>query len=89
MSYDAKSTKAESLIYCGPNLPRGVLNQFTVYRGGLPKHLKDHFEKCPAIVSLFVPVDKLSETMIAIGKPGTAQAIWFKRVQEYIKGGAK
>ncbi|UTW68680.1 hypothetical protein KHA80_14390 [Anaerobacillus sp. HL2] len=38
-----KRTKAdkESLIYCGPNLPKGVLNQYTVYQNGIPKHLDE------------------------------------------------
>lgn len=81
--------KPMQLIYCGPSLPRGILNQFTVYRGGLPKHLEPHFEKCPAIKRLFVPVENLNETLRAVKKPGTAESVWFRQALEYIQGGAK
>jgi hypothetical protein len=77
------------LIYCGPSLPRGILYQYHVSRGGLPKHLEPHFEKCPAIKRLFVPVESLNETVQAVKKSGTAESVWFKQVLEYIQGGAK
>jgi hypothetical protein len=82
-------TKPEQLIYCGPNLPRGILSQFTVFRGGLPKHLEAHFEQCPALKHLFVPVEDLNKTLQAIQKPGTAENVWFKQVLDQFKGGAK
>lgn len=80
-------TEPAPLIYCGPNLPKGILSQFTVYRGGLPKHLEPHFGKCPALKRLFVPVEDLNKTLQAIQKPGTAESVWYKQVLEY--GGAK
>lgn len=79
----------DSLIYCGPNLPKGILNQFTVYRGGLPKHLDSYFEKCPAIKRLFVPVDNMAATMQAIKTAGTSESVWFGQVVEFAQGGAK
>ncbi|MBO8136801.1 MAG: hypothetical protein H0Z40_01480 [Desulfotomaculum sp.] len=81
--------KQEQLIYCGPNLPKGVLNQFAVYRGSLPKHLDVHINACPAIKNLLVPVSKLTKTLQNIKTPGTAEYNWFKQVQKYNEGGAK
>lgn len=78
-----------ALIYVGPNLPRGILNQFTVYTGGLPRHLEQHFEKRPAIKRLFVSVDALAEVQQAISQPGTAEQVWFQDIKDYIQGGAK
>lgn len=85
----APEAKPVSLIYCGPSLPRGILNQFTVYRGGLPKHLDKHFEGCPALKRLFVPVGNLTQTMQAIQKQGSAESVWAAQVLEHFKGGAK
>lgn len=95
MSLD-KKTKNEpgapaptsSLIYCGPNITRAMLLQFTVYKEGMPKHLDKHIEKCPGIKHLFVPVDGFTKTMEAVRKSGTAENTWFKQIAEYIKGGA-
>jgi len=87
----AKSAaKERPLIYCGPNLPKGVLLQFTTFKGGgMPKHLEKHVEACPAIKRLCVPVPDMTSTMDAIGKKGTAENVWFVQVQEYIEGGGK
>ncbi|MFY0545455.1 hypothetical protein [Brevibacillus sp. H7] len=81
--------QAGSLIYCGPNLPNGLLNQFTVYRGGLPKHLEQKFEDCPAAKQLFVPVESLSETLQAINTAGSAESVWYNEVKKHFYGGVK
>jgi hypothetical protein len=86
---EAAAVKPAPLIYCGPTLPKGILSHFAVYRGGLPGHLDRHLSDCPAIVRLFVPVDRLNETMKAIEKQGSAENVWFKQVLEYFKGGVK
>ena len=75
------------LIYCGPTLPRGILTQHTVYRGGFPVHLAKYFEQCPAIKRLFVPADNLNKTMQAISKTGSSENVWFGQIIEYSKGG--
>lgn len=78
------------LIYCGPNLPKGLLLRFTIFRNGaIPEYLKKHIEACPAIGRLCVRVADMSKTLQAIGQAGTAESVWFGQVQEYMKGGAK
>ncbi|WP_025847606.1 hypothetical protein [Paenibacillus ehimensis] len=79
--------KEISWIYCGPN-QRGLLNQYTVYRGGLPQHLEPHFEKCPGLKRLIVPIEQFPQTEEAVKQPGTAENVWYQQVLEY-DGGAK
>ncbi|ABO49745.1 hypothetical protein Dred_1211 [Desulforamulus reducens MI-1] len=80
---------AKALIYCGPNLAKGALAQYAIFKGGFPKHLDQHFEKCPAIKRLFVEPVKLDSTVVAINKPGTPQSVWFKQISDYVRGGGK
>jgi len=77
------------LIYCGPTLPGGLLRQHTVYRNGLPKHLVAHFEECPSLQQLFVPVDQLSAITKAVETAGTAESIFYAEVQKHFNGGVK
>lgn len=82
-------SKSTQLIYCGPNLTRGILTQYTVFRGGLPKHLDQHIADCSAIKRLFVAPELLTRTDQAVKTTGTPQNVWFKEIQAYIQGGAK
>ncbi|HOV79366.1 MAG TPA: hypothetical protein PK728_04610 [Bacillota bacterium] len=79
----------ERLIYCGPNIPGGALQRYTVFKGGLPAHLTGLFEKCPAVKTLFVPPVDLARVDRAIGTKGTPEHSAFQEVLQYImKGGA-
>lgn len=79
----------ESLIYCGPNLPKIGLMHSTGFIGGMPIHLDAHVEKCPALKQLFVPVERLADTLAAINIQGTAQHTWNKEILMYAKGGGE
>lgn len=82
--------KPGRLIYCGPNLPGGLLQQHTIYKGGTPKHLDNVIEKCPAFKALFVEPARLTETMIDVNTPGTVKNLLYQEVKEFIaKGGLK
>lgn len=82
--------KERPLIYCGPNLPKGVLLQFTTFKGGgMPKYLDKHVEACPAIKRLCVSVADMAKTIDAINKMGTSESVWAGQVLNYIKGGDK
>lgn len=83
------SPKQEQIIYCGPNIHGGILQRYTIFKGGLPTHLEDLFKKCPAIKSLFVPVTELARTEKAIATKGTPENALFNEVLKFIsKGGA-
>jgi len=85
-----KPAAKRPLIYCGPNLPKGVLLRFTIFReGAMPEYFKKHIESCPAIGRLCVPVADMAKTLQAIEQKGTAESVWFGQVQEYMKGGGK
>lgn len=84
-----RSAPEVSVIYCGPNLLGGMLNQYTVYTGQIPKHFGEHFEACPALRRLFVPVDDLTATTTAMQQAGTPENVWLNEVMTHFTGGAK
>ncbi|NPV30657.1 MAG: hypothetical protein HPY58_13625 [Firmicutes bacterium] len=89
MAKVSKPGNPEQLIYCGPNIPGGVLQRYTVFKGGLPAHLEELFNKCPAVKLLFVPVTDLARTEKAIATKGTLENAYFNEVLQFIsKGGA-
>jgi len=79
--------KQEQLIYCGPNIPGGILQKYTVYVNGIPRYLSDLLIKCPAIKSLIVPIEQFSQTEQAIKQKGTPQNMFYNQILEYFKKG--
>lgn len=77
------------LVYCGPNIPGGALQQFTVFKEALPMYLNEMVEKCPAIAILSVPPDQLQITRNAIGTKGSAANIAYGQIVNFIKQGGK
>jgi hypothetical protein len=65
-----QSKKTGPVIYIGPNLPGGTLSAFTVYKNGLPVHIKDLQEKTPELKALFVPVSDLATARRRLNRPG-------------------
>lgn len=84
---DMGNKQEEQLIYCGPNFLKAGLNQFTVFRGTIPKHIETHFEekKCPAMRRLFVSPEDLPKTLAAINTNGSSESVWYKQVEQYIR----
>lgn len=90
-SKEVTSTKQETTkeirkIYCGPNIPGGLLMQYTIFKGE-PEYLNGLFEKCNAIKQLMVPVPELNVTRKNIETMGTYENTLFNDVIEFIKGG--
>lgn len=56
------AAEAGSVVYCGPTI-RGVVKQFTVYRGGVPEALAAAQKKAPVLGGLTVPLEQLPEAM--------------------------
>lgn len=81
--------KREQLIYIGPNIPGGVLHRYSVYRGGISEHLKDLFDKCPAVRSLFVPVAQLATAEKSLSSMGSAEHTLYREVIAYFAKGGK
>lgn len=64
----------EQLIYIGPTIRKNGIGLRTnqVFIGGLPAHLKDLYTAYPHIKALFVPVDKLQDSLKQIKQAGSA-----------------
>ena len=84
----SEPVKREQLIYIGPNVPGGMLQRYQVFRGGKPEHLKDLFEKCPALQGLFVQVTDLAVAEKALGTAGTVENTLYREAAKFfVKGG--
>lgn len=71
----AKNSPAlEQLIYIGPSIRKNgvVIRTNQTFLGGHPIYYKALYEEYPLIKQLFVPVDKLQESLKKIQKTGTA-----------------
>lgn len=87
---EESATTQERFVYCGPNIPGGLLQQFTVFKGGTPGYLDEVKEACPEIGNLFVPPDQVMTVRRNIGVAGTAVNIAYAAVVDYCaKGGPK
>ena len=90
---DAQTPKVderpERLIYIGPNLPGGKLSKYAIYKGGIPTHLNDVYEACPAIKKLFVAPSIMAKKEQAINQKGTPESVFFNQVLDYIKKGGE
>lgn len=70
---DIQNTPVETVIYCGPTLPRAKLVSMSVFKNGLPEYVQRQIEACPEIDKLIVPISSLAETRTLIGVRGTEE----------------
>ena len=63
--------RAEPVVYCGPNIPKGNLLSMAVFRGGLPGSVQRLAEKIPEIGGLIVPVSQLAGVKKKIAEHGS------------------
>lgn len=61
----------DQLIYVGPPLPGGRLNSFSIFKGGVPKHLDGLIKQYPELAVLIVPVGELTRAKKDVNTPGT------------------
>lgn len=81
----SKKKKIESLIYCGPSFP-GQVQQFSVFKGGIPEYLSNHLEKSPSFKSLFVPISEFRKVKERLNKKGSRENQLYQNVLKYQKG---
>lgn len=74
-------------VYCGPNLPGGMLQRYTVYKGGLPAHIEEIIKDCPEMKILMVEPAGLQKMRQDVETPGTAAQIAYSTVADFIKNG--
>lgn len=84
-----KTAKAKvATVYAGPNVPGGVLSQFTVFREGvLAPHVKQIVERYPAIKQLIIPVNRLSKVLSNLKDAESAESAQFKAILAQFKKG--
>lgn len=78
--------KKESLIYCGPPLDNGNIQQYSVFQGELPAHVKKHLEN-PSVKELFIEPSELPRVRKNITTAGTLEHQLFLNALKYAKGG--
>lgn len=79
---EAVSEQKETVfIYCGPS--SNSISRYTSYKNGYPVHLKEDFEKCPVLKSLFVEPEHFSEFEKNVAEKGTVENICFEEVKKY------
>ena len=69
----AAANRAEPVVYCGPNIPKGNLLSMAVFRGGLPGNIQRLTEKIPEIGGLIVPVSRLANVKKKIAEQGSEE----------------
>lgn len=84
-SRDKPTVTTGPIIYIGPNLERGRLRQYTIFRNGVPQYLAPLIESRPEISHLLVPAADLAAAIQRAGKAGTIEY----RAFSALKGGAK
>lgn len=87
---DAVSLEAsvvKPVIYVGSSLQRGALQQYSVFKNGIPKSLQADIENCPAIAQLMVPIPKLVETQRNMQVQGSLEYTLNEQIKNYARGG--
>lgn len=64
-----------AVIYIGPNLKKNGLNQYTVFKDGIPKSAGDN----TALKHLFVPVDELNKAMSNLKTKGSLLSTFYNQ----------
>lgn len=82
-----KQSKVETLVYCGPSLKNGELQQNSIFRGTLPESVKKHMDN-HAIRELFVSTSEFQKVTKNIKVQGTLENQLYKKALEYVKGGS-
>lgn len=79
--------KPKTVVYCGPNIGNGLLQQNTVLNNGVPKFIENHIEECPAIMELMVPISELSTTSEKLKEKGSKENTMYQQIVEYLGSG--
>lgn len=80
--------KADTFVYIGPNLPRGLLKKGSVFNGTrsqVLKHLENVTAAYPEVASLLVTSDKLADAKVKLQTGGNLLASNFTKLAGRIK----
>lgn len=68
-------------IYVGPTTK--IITKYASFIGGLPPHLKEHFEKCKILEKLFVPAEEFTEFEKNLADANSVERMLYDKVFEY------
>jgi len=72
----------QRFIYLGPNHPRGILVNSTIFKGGVPAEIETLFKKCPTAKLLLVTTDQAAAVMSGLRTPNSAYAAFYKQADQ-------
>lgn len=84
-----QAAEPKQYVYCGPTLKNGVLQQYSVFQGELPSHVKKLAAAEVAIKELIVDVKELGYVRKNLAIKGSLENQLFEKALIYAKGGNK
>lgn len=79
---DEGAASTDSMVYIGPDLE--LVPQFSVFRNGIPEHLRAEILAKAILGELLVPVKELPAAQEALRTPGTKQYLLYKEAQKQV-----
>jgi len=74
---------SDQIVYVGASIDRIGLQQFAVYRGGIPEFAQDAVKACPDLAELFVPIEQLNQARRDILRQGSALRAYYLNARSY------
>lgn len=72
----------QRFIYLGPNHPKGILVNSTIFKGGVPEGIETLLESCPAAKALLVKTDQAAAVLPGLRNTNSAYAALYKQADE-------
>lgn len=79
----AGSEPSDQIIYVGASIERIGLQQYAVYRGGIPEFAQDAVKACPDLAELFVPITQLNHARRDIQRKGSALRSYYLNARSF------
>lgn len=71
--------EVRQLIYCGPTLKNGILQQYAVFQGTLPNHIEKIIESDNSVKELFVDIKDFTMVRKNISIKGSREQQLFEQ----------
>lgn len=78
---------ADVFIYVGPTVKQ--LTRYASFIGGVPAHMKEHFEKCKVLEKLFIHTKDFADFEQQLSDANSAENMLFNTVKEYFQSEVK
>lgn len=78
---------ADVFIYVGPTVKQ--LTRYASFIGGLPAHMKEHFDKCKVLEKLFIHTKDFAEFEQQLSDANSVESTLFNKVNEYFQSEVK